>query len=185
VRAPGPGVLTWVNEDIGRTVSAGQPLARIADLARYRVEANTSDRNASSVKTGTEVKVRIGDQLLTGTVSQVLPAVENNTVKFYVSLDEPAAPSLRPNLRVEVFLILDRRDNALRIKNGPAFTGGLVQEVFVVAENGRAVKRSVSLGLNNGDYIEITDGLSDGDKVIISDVESFKRLDEFTIKSKP
>lgn len=185
VRAPGSGVLTWVNEDIGRTVSAGQPLARIADLARYRVEASTSDRNAASVKTGTEVKVRIGDRLLTGTVSQVLPAVENNTVKFYVSLDKPDAPSLRPNLRVEVFLILDRRDKALRLKNGPAFTGGLVQEVFVVDENGRAVKRSATLGLNNGDYVEITDGLSEGEKVIISDVESFRRLDEFIIKSKP
>jgi HlyD family secretion protein len=184
VRAPGPGVLTWVNEDVGRTVSAGQPLARIADLARYRVEASASDRNASSVKTGAEVKVRIGDRFLSGQVSQVLPAMENNTVKFYVSLDEAGDPLLRPNLRVEVFLILDRRDNALRLKNGPAFSGGLKQDVFVVDEKGRAVKRSASLGLNNGDFVEITGGLSEGERVIISDVQSFRHLDEFTLKNK-
>ena len=184
VRAPSPGVLTWVNEDIGRTVSAGQPLARIADLARYRVEASTSDRNASSVNTGAEVKVRIGERLLSGTVSQVLPAVENNTVKFFVSLAEPSDPALRPNLRVEVFIILERRNNALRIKNGPAFSGGLVQELFVVDENGRAVKRSATLGLNSGDYVEITGGLSEGETVIISDVQSFRHLDEFTLKNK-
>jgi HlyD family secretion protein len=184
VRAPGPGVLTWVKEDIGRTVIAGQPLVRIADLARYRVEASASDRNAASVKTGAEIKVRIGERYLSGRVSHVAPAMENNTVKFMVSLDEPGDQILRPNLRVEVFLILERRQDALRVKNGPAFSGGIKQDVFVVDDKGRAVKRNVTVGLNNGEFVEISSGLREGERVIISDVETFKHLDEFTLQNK-
>ena len=45
VRAPLDGVITMVVEDIGRTVSVGEPLVKIADLNSYGVEASTSDRN--------------------------------------------------------------------------------------------------------------------------------------------
>jgi HlyD family secretion protein len=184
LRAPGPGVLTWVNEDVGRTVSAGQALARLADLNRYRVEATAADRNAAAVKTGTEVKVRIGERFLGGRVSQVLPAMENNTVKFMVSLDEADDKALRPNLRVDVFLILERREGVLRLKNGPAISGGLQQDVFVLDDKGRAVKRRVGVGRSNGDFVEITAGLQEGERVIISDVQDFRHLDEFTLQNK-
>ncbi|MDV7400361.1 hypothetical protein RZS08_53595, partial [Arthrospira platensis SPKY1] len=91
-----------------------------------------------------------------------------------VSLDEADDKALRPNLRVDVFLILERLEGVLRLKNGPAISGGLQQDVFVLDDKGRAVKRRVGVGRNNGDFVEITAGLQEGERVIISDVQDFR-----------
>ncbi|HMP31683.1 MAG TPA: HlyD family efflux transporter periplasmic adaptor subunit, partial [Saprospiraceae bacterium] len=68
VRAEQSGVITWINEDLGKTVQIGEPLVRIADLKRYRVEAVTSDRNMQWLKVGTVVRVRINNLDLNGII---------------------------------------------------------------------------------------------------------------------
>lgn len=182
VTAPMAGVLTWLNEDIGHTVAAGQLLARIADISQYRIEARCSDRNAEQISVGMKARIRVGEKYLNGSVSSVSPSVENNAVQFLVALDEPNTKSLRPNQKVEVHLITDSRSNVVRVKNGPGVSGGTHLDVFVVSDNGKkAVKRSVKRGLINTDFIEITDGLQPGEKVIISDTKAVIHLDEFTI----
>ena len=182
VRAPQSGVITWINKDLGRKVNEGQPLVRIANLDKFRVEATSSDRYASSLKIGLPVRVRINGQDLTGNIETILPAVENNTLKFVVALDQPDADVLRPNLRTEVYIITGRKTNVLRVKNGAAFKGASTQYVFVV-KGDQAIKRRIRKGLSNSDYVEILSDLSEGERVIISETEDYKNLDQFTIIS--
>jgi len=176
-------VITWINEDIGRTVAAGETLVRIADLGRYVVEATSSDRNSEKLSIGLPVKVRIGKNDLSGSISRILPAVENNTVKFFVELEKENAKVLRPNMRAEVFIITDEKENVLRIKNGAAFRGAKSQKVFFV-RGGMAVKQSIKKGISNSDYVEIRSNAKLGDKIIISETEDYKHLDEFTLLDK-
>lgn len=183
VRSPQSGVITWINEDIGRTVAAGETLVRIADLGRYTIEATSSDRNSQKLSIGLSVNVRIGNNNLDGSISRILPAVENNTVKFFVELDKNNSEFLRPNMRAEIFIITDKKENVLRIKNGAAFRGALAQEVFFV-EGNKAVKRKIKKGISNSDFVEITSNASSGDKIIISDVSDYKHLDEFILLDK-
>jgi len=183
VKAPQAGVITWINEDIGSKVQEGETLVRLANLEKFKVEASSSDRNTNAIEVGMPVKVRINRKDLTGHISTILPAVENNTVKFYVQLEDPDADVLRPNIRAEVFIITDNKTDVLRVKNGPAFKGARSQDIFVV--NGdKAVKRRIGKGLVNSDYVEILDNLTIGERVIISETEDFDHLDEFTIESK-
>lgn len=182
VRAPRPGVVTWINENIGQQVAEGSPLVRIADLGRFRLEGSCSDRFAAEVKVGLPVSVRVGTDRLVGTVSSILPEVENNTLRFLVALDEPDHPALRPNLRTEFDVIVGEKQNVLKVKNGPAFRGGLRQELFVVDAEGQATRTEVQLGMRNGDWIEITGGLTKGDRVIVSDTRDYEHLSEFTLK---
>lgn len=182
VRAPRAGVITWINEDIGKTVNEGELLVRLADLGRYRIEASCSDRYAQYVKVGTPVRVRINRNDLQGLVSAILPAVENNTISFIVELDEPDHASLRPNLRVEVFLISGRTEQALRLKNGPVFTGAKEQPLFVIRGE-EAVRTTARTGLVGIDYVELLEtDLQEGDQVIISDMESYDHLDRIKLK---
>lgn len=183
VRAPQAGVITWINEDIGRTVSPGETLVKIADLGRYVIEATSSDRNSEILEIGLPVKVRIGNNNLNGFVSRVLPAVENNTVKFFVELDKENADILRPNMRAEVFIITENREHVLRIKNGAAFRGANHQEVFFVRGD-MAIKQKIQKGISNADYVEILSNAEVGDKIIISTTEDYKHLDEFAIINK-
>ncbi len=183
VRAPQSGVITWINEDIGRTVAEGETLVRIADLGRYTIEATSSDRNSQKLSIGLPVQVRIGNNNLEGLVSRILPAVENNTVRFFVELEKSNSDFLRPNMRAEVFIITDKKEDVLRIKNGAAFRGANTQEVFFV-EGNKAVKRKIKKGISNSDFVEIVSNASIGNKIIISDVSDYKHLDEFILLDK-
>jgi len=181
VRAPLDGVITWILEDVGRTVSQGEPLVRIADLNSYVIEASTSDRNTEKINVGMSVNVRLNNKRLTGTISNVLPAVENNTIKFLVELDNSDDESLRPNMRAEVYLITDQRSNVLKIKNGAAFNGAKNINVFVI-EGDKAVKTRITKGLSNSDYVEITSpNIRKGQRIIVSETEDYDHMDEFQI----
>lgn len=182
VIAPRSGVITWINEDLGKQVSEGELLVRLADLQRYRIEATCSDRYAAQVKIGLPVRVRINQTDLNGRISTILPAVENNTVAFIVELDEPDHPKLRPNRRVEVYLIANAREQALRLKNGPAFRGKTIQPLFVV--DGKEARRTEArIGLTSVDYVELLEtDLQPGQRVIISDMEAYEHLDKIKLE---
>lgn len=181
VMAPRSGVITWINEDIGKTVREGELLVRLADLGRFRIEASCSDRYAEHVKVGRPVRVRVNRTNLKGYVAATLPAVENNTVAFIVELEKSDHQLLRPNMRVEVFLISNRREQALRLKNGPVFTGALRQNLFVVRGE-EAVRTTALIGLTGTDYVELLEtDLKEGDRVIISDMEQFDHLERIQL----
>ncbi|NJC26060.1 efflux RND transporter periplasmic adaptor subunit [Neolewinella antarctica] len=180
VRAPRPGVVTWVNENIGQQVAEGAPLVRIANLGRYKVEASCSDRYAEQLAVGMPIELRLARARLSGTVTDILPEVKDNTIKFRVELTEPSHEQLRPNLRAELNVITQRKEDALRVKNGPAFRGGASQSVFVVRGE-EATRMEVGTGLRNGDFVEITGGLAVGDRIIISDTEELERVSAFKI----
>jgi len=182
VTAPRAGVITWISEDLGKTVTEGELLVRLADLGRFRVEATVSDRYAQYIKVGQPVRVRINRSDLTGYVAATLPAVENNTVGFIVELEQPDHKLLRPNMRVEVFLISDRREQALRLRNGPVFTGAARQNLFVIRGE-EAVKTSARVGLTGIDFVELLEtDLEAGDRVIISDMERFDHLERIQLQ---
>ncbi|MEO1712863.1 MAG: HlyD family efflux transporter periplasmic adaptor subunit [Bacteroidota bacterium] len=183
VTAPIPGVITWLKKDIGEKVEAGTPLVRLANLQEFHIEASCSDRYADLVRIGQAVKVRISGKSIQGIISSILPAVTNNTISFIVGLNENNHSTLRPNMQVEVFIIADQKEDVLRVRNGPAFTGGRQQKVFVV--NGdQAEARTIQIGLTNSEYVELTGGdIREGDRIIISEVKNFDHLDFLELKN--
>lgn len=181
VKAPQDGVITWVNEDLGRKINEGELIARIANLYKFKIEASCSDRYAEIIRTGMPVNVRINKKTLNGTIQSILPTVENNTLKFTVSLEQADSKLLRPNMRVEVFIITDSKSDVLKVKRGPAFKGGSRQAVYVVSDN-KATQKMVTMGISSSDQIEISGDINAGDRVIISDTKDFEHLTEFELK---
>lgn len=183
VRAPRPGVVTYINESIGQKVNEGEALVRLANLEAFRIEASCSDRYANTVKTGLPVKVRINSTDLDGYISSILPAVENNTIEFIVELKDYSHEALRPNLRVEIFIISEERDQVMRVRNGSAFTGAVEQFLYVVRGD-EAIRERVSIGLTSKDYVQLTNtNLKAGDRVIISNMEAYDHLQSITLKN--
>lgn len=184
VTASRSGVITWVNETIGQQVNVGDPLVRIADLGRFRIEASCSDRYSNTVKVGMPVKVRIGSQQLPGYITSILPAVENNTIAFIVNLEAANSPLLKPNMRVEVFIIADKKENVLIAKNGAAFKGGVSQYIYKV-QNGKAQRIATQVGLRSMDKVEVSGGgLQAGDLIIISDMKEYEHLEVIELEEK-
>ncbi|WP_375443543.1 efflux RND transporter periplasmic adaptor subunit [uncultured Fibrella sp.] len=178
------GVLTWVNENVGSAVNEGEMLAKVADLGSFRVEASCSDTYADQLRAGQPVIVRINETDLRGLITQVKPSVQNGTIKFAVSLDDNHHASLRPNQKVEVFVVTNRNANAVRVANGPAFKGKRRQFVYVLQADNVARRREVEIGLTNFDWVEIKSGLQPGDKVILTDLSDYEHLEQLTIDPK-
>ena len=180
-RADRDGVLTWALTQEGTTVRKGEQLARIADLGSFRVEATVSDVHAKRLAPGLPVVVRVDGELLDGTVSNVLPTIENGVITLHVALKEPAHRLLRSNLRVDAHIVTARKPRSVRIKRGPFATGEGLQQVFVVRGD-RAVRTPVEIGLASFDQFEVVRGLLPGDEAIISDMSDYTRLKEVRIR---
>jgi HlyD family secretion protein len=180
ITATRTGVVTWVNKNIGSTITQGESLARIADLGSFKIKANISDAYLDDVKVQMPVVIKVNDSTLRGTVSNINPSVQNGIVSFDVSLDQKNNLMLRPNMKVEVFLITSTQNNVMRVKNGAAFKGGLTQDLFVL-ENSKALRKTVNIGLSNFDYVQLKDQVKPGDVVIISDMKQFKNIQEIEV----
>lgn len=175
------GVITYINKNIGSSIKEGEILARIADLKSFKVVGTISDTYLDQLSKGMPAVVRFNDIQLKGHVVNVYPAVQNSLVSYDVQLDERDNKLLRPNMKVEVFLVTAAHSNVLRIANGAAFKGAGTQEVFVLNKD-KATKKTIHTGLINFDYVEIKDGLKPGDVVISSDVSDYKNSSVLQIK---
>lgn len=184
VRATQSGVITWINEDIGKKVAEGEPLIRIADLSRYKIEARCADRFAAKLFVGQVVSVRVNKQRYTGSIDRIFPEIVDNTIRFLVQLEKAENNNLRPQMKTEVFVVTDERPATLKVKKGLAIKGSQSQDIFVI-RNGEAVKTRIKKGLVNSEYVEIVEGLEEGDEILISDMEDYKHLESFSLtKSK-
>lgn len=182
VRAPRPGVVTWLNEKIGQQVAEGAPLVRIADLGHFRMEATCSDRYADQLSLGQPVRIRLAKATLNGTISAILPEVEDNTLKFLVEFEQPNHPALRPNLKAETEVVTGEKAGVLRVKNGPAFRGGIRQKIYVLRGQ-EAIATEVTLGMRSSEYIEIrSENIRPGDRIVISDTAEFQDRASITLQ---
>ncbi|GAB3571050.1 efflux RND transporter periplasmic adaptor subunit [Spirosoma luteolum] len=181
VRADRAGVLTWVNENVGSAVAEGDMLAKVADLASFRVEGACSDAYADQLRTGLPVIIRINDTELRGLITQVKPAVQNSTVRFAVSLDDDHNSLLRPNQKVDLYVVTQQRSRAIRVANGPAFTGKRTQYVFVRSADNVAHRREIEVGVTSFDWVEIKRGLQPGEQVILTNLNEYEHLQQLTI----
>ena len=174
------GVLTWVISQEGALVRRGDVIARIADLTSFRVDASVSDVHVGRLRPGMPALVRINELDLDGTVSEVLPTVENGVLHFTVALAKPSHPGLRPSLRTDVLVVTERKGRALRIKRGP-FADNDARQAFIVRGD-RAVRVPIQLGLSGADDVELLAGGTEGDEMIISDMKDYMHLSEVKIK---
>ncbi|MDZ4708075.1 MAG: HlyD family efflux transporter periplasmic adaptor subunit [Saprospiraceae bacterium] len=177
------GVLTYVNKNLGSKVNEGEVLARLADLGSFRVIGTISDTYADQLKIGMSSIVKINETQLRGTLTNIEPSVQNNTLSFELALADAASALLRPRLKVEVYMVTAARSKVTRVANGPAFKGAGVQDIFVLTAEGNAERRTISTGLSNIDVIEIESGIQSGETVIISDLSTYKNIKQLKVKS--
>lgn len=180
LRADRDGVLTWVVPEVGATVRRGDVVARIADLSAYRVTATISDVHASRIAAGMRAWVKLDGETLGGIVDSVDPRIESGVMKFSVTLDAPSHPRLRNNLRADVLVVTGRRAGTLVVRRGSL--GRTNSNTAFVVRGGDAVRVPVRFGLGGEDTIEITDGLREGEQVVISDMADYQDVEKVRIK---
>ena len=182
VRAPRKATLTFINDQIGQKVSEGEKIAIISDLSHFKVNGEIADSYGDRIRVGSKAVVKVGRERMAGTVSNVTPLSRNGVISFSVRLDDDANSRLRSGLKTDVYIMCDVMEDATRIKNGTYYTGPGIYELFVVNGDNKLVKRSVRLGESNYEYVEVGDGLKEGDQVAINDMKRFNNTSTVKIK---
>jgi HlyD family secretion protein len=177
-----PGVVTWVNKNLGAAIHEGDALARIADLGSFKVQGSISDSYLDQLHNAMSAIIRINETQIRGTVVNIQPSVQNGIVSFTIQLNEDNHSLLRPNMKVDVFLVTAAKKNVVRVVNGPAFKGASSQDIFVL-NNGKAERRTVHTGMTNFDFVELLDNVKPGEVVITSDMSAYKNVKELTINN--
>ena len=180
IRSPRRATLTYINNEVGSTVGAGQKVAIVSDLSHFKVECEISDNYSERVRVGGGVILRIGKERLSGIINTVTPLSQSGAITFTVVPDNMSHPRLRSGLKTEVFVITSIKDDVLRIRNGTFYSGPGDYTMFVL-NNNLLLPREVRLGECNYDYIEVLSGLEAGEQVVVSDMSKYKGKEKLKV----
>ena len=180
IRSPRKAIITYINNQVGARVGQGMEVAILSDLSQFRIDGEIADSYGDRISVGSKSVVRIGNDDLTGVVSNVTPLSRNGIIQFTVQLDEADHPRLRSGLRTDVYVMNAVKDDVLRIANGPYYSGKGTYELFVM--NGATLeKREIRLGDSNYQYVEVISGLNPGDQVVVSDMSQHRNKSKLKV----
>lgn len=180
LRAPFSGVVSERSIELGEFTTPSPPglpippVMEIIDTSSIYVSAPMDEVDSARIRRGQPARVTLDpypDRAFPGTVIRVAPYVldietQNRTVEIEVELeDEDFASTLLPGTSADVEVILEVREDVLRIPTSALLPGNAV---LVVEEPGVLARREVETGLRNWDFTEIRAGLSADDRVVTS-----------------
>ncbi|WP_458068493.1 efflux RND transporter periplasmic adaptor subunit [Rhodanobacter sp. BL-MT-08] len=172
LHAPQAGIVTTLDMREGQRVSAGQTLMTVNGLSTVWIEAALPQSAAGTIRAGTPVTVSVdalAGRHFSGTVETLLPDIDatTRTQRARIVLDNPDG-ALSPGMFATVQLN-PAQGNAVPVVPDDALIATGSQTRVIVAEDGGQFRAlPVILGAAAGGYTEIRDGLSAGEKVVIS-----------------
>jgi HlyD family secretion protein len=171
IRSPIDGVVTERPLYPGETAPAGTPLLVIMDISSVIARAHIPQAAAAALKVGDAATITApGSSQVNGKVTLVSPALDPNstTVEVWVAAPNPEG-SLRPGTTATVQMIARTVNDAIIVPAAALLkTPDGSSTVMVAGADGKAHQVSVEDGIRQGDRLQITKGLSGGEKIIIT-----------------
>lgn len=181
VAAPFDGQVATVDVDDRQAVTANAPLLTVVDLSTYEVEIRIPEAYADEIGSGTRVEIDYAGRKFPGTLTAVSPEVRESQVEGTVAFGDRAPDGLRQNQRVSVRLVLDRRENVLKVPRGPFLESGGGRKVYVL-EDGLATLRDIRTGAMSVGEVEILEGLAEGDQILLTDTQQFQGAETVLVR---
>jgi membrane fusion protein, copper/silver efflux system len=170
IRAPEAGFILVRNITLGQRFERGSELYRIADLSKVWILADMFSTEASSFEPGMQVRVSSPNlkNAFFAQVANVLPRFDPNSRALQVRLeaDNPRL-LLRPDMFVDVELPMNS-PAAITVPVDAIIETGLKKTVYIDIGGGYFEPRLVETGWRLGKQVEITGGLMNGEKVVVS-----------------
>ncbi|MDM0034538.1 efflux RND transporter periplasmic adaptor subunit [Variovorax sp. J22P271] len=193
VLAPFAGVITRRNVDVGDLIDAGagnggRALFQLAQTDPLRVYINVPQAYAQLVKEGQPVVItqsELRGQSFKGQVARTSGAIDSTTRMMQVEVALPNKEGvLLPGAYVQVSLPLTP-SRALSIPANALLFRAEGTRVAVVDAEGKVRLRGISIGRNYGDTVEVIDGLSGSDRLVLNPSDSLAEGDLVTVAKEP
>jgi Cu(I)/Ag(I) efflux system membrane fusion protein len=170
--APRDGVVLERNAVEGMRAQPGDVLFRVADTSVVWAMIDVAERDLGALNVGLPVMVRARSypgREFAGKIGVIYPQVnrETRTARVRVELANPDA-ALLPDMYVDAEIDTGSQQPVLSVPDSAILDSGSRQSVFVDKGQGRFEPRDVKLGHRGSGYVEVRDGLSEGEPVVVS-----------------
>ena len=172
IYAPQDGVVSTLPVREGMFVKPADRVMSLADLSQVWLLAEVFERQADWVKVGQDADVVLPYQpgtQLEGRVEYIYPALDprTRTLKVRLRFANPDE-TLKPNMYANVKIYGGPRENVIVIPLEALIRTGREERVVLDLGEGRFASRSVTAGIESGDWVEILSGIESGDRVVTS-----------------
>jgi RND family efflux transporter MFP subunit len=169
IPSPFNGVITEVNFQPGQFVSTSDAIARVVDWSEVIFEAEVDEADISQVEVGQTADVELNSypgQIFPGKVSEISSSTKTNSsgatvVVVKINLGAPNI-KLISDLNGQVNITISEKKNALSLPNEVIVDDSTVY----IQENGKVVPIKVTTGARDDQFVEVTNGLTEQQKVI-------------------
>jgi RND family efflux transporter MFP subunit len=171
-RSPVSGIVTEKKAVQGMRFMPGEALYQITDLSSVWVLADVFEQDIGLVKTGAKARVTLDaypGKPFTGDITYVYPTLkaETRTVQVRVELANPGG-MLKPGMFAQVELASAPARRVVTIPLSAVIDSGTRRIALVQVKEGRFEPREVKLGARSDDYVEVLDGVADGEQVVVA-----------------
>ena len=168
----------------GTKVDANALMAQIMDYRNLYMEVNLPGKELGRIKADYPVRVMnytLPNDTLKGKITQVSPALDPDTRSFKASLniDNPKW-LLRPGMFVKAEIVVASKDSAIVIPKDIILSKRRGKTVYIV-EKGAAQERAISTGLENPEYVEVTEGLKKDERLVVKGFETLRNRSKVKI----
>jgi len=171
LKSPVAGMVATLSQPERAQVAENAPLVTVVDLTALEIEFQVSESYANEIRSGMNAEIALDGKQRIGTVAGISPDVRNSQVTGRVRFN--AQPNgLRQNQRASVRIVLDERNDVLKVARSP-FSDSDSRFAYVVRDDA-AVRTPVEFGAAAIGEIEIRNGLNVGDTVVLSDMRDYK-----------
>jgi HlyD family secretion protein len=178
VKSTMAGQLQQIEVAVGQQVGLGANLARVSDPRRLKAEIRISETQTRDLAFGQVADIDTRSGHVKGRVTRIDPASRGGTVGVDVTLEGPLPPGARPDLGIDGTIELERLVNVLFVES-PAFgQENSTISLFKVLPTNEAVRTPVKVGRRAVSFIEVIDGLREGDRVVLSDMSQYDAYDK-------
>lgn len=168
IRAPRHGVISYRNAEAGAMAAANTKVLTITDTSGIYIDCPVAEADVAAIQPGMTVSVSVESLANTydGTITYVSPAMDptNKTYIVRITLSNPDN-LLRGGMFAQSSLEVLQRRNTLFVPKDALVEQNGVSQLYVINPDNTIAIRTVKTGLRNDNYVEILEGLSDGEQI--------------------
>ncbi len=171
-RSPVNGIVLEKKALQGMRFMPGEMMYQIADLSRIWVLADVFEQDIAMVRNGSRAEVSINaypERKFEGRVTFVYPTLSapTRTVPVRIELANPGG-LLKPAMFADVIIAVEGNGPKLAVPNSAVIDSGTRRVVLVQTGEGRFESRVIKLGARGQEYVEVLDGVREGENVVVS-----------------
>ncbi|NOU50400.1 HlyD family efflux transporter periplasmic adaptor subunit [Pseudoalteromonas sp. JBTF-M23] len=173
ITSPVTGLVGNLNVQQKSSVTKNQALLRVVDLTQYELEVQIPESYADDLALGMEALITLNHTQYAGELVAISPEISQGSVSAKIRFKDTSLTGLRQNQRLTTRIILEQKNNIAYLPRGQ-FVNSYNGQFAYVLNGEEAIKIPIELGSRSLAQVEVISGLSQGDRVVISDTNIFK-----------